>query len=198
MFSFFNIEYEAHPMPIQLEALKLADRVDLLNKRLTRVMILVLAVSIPVGFWIFLDKFYRLGADSGQMNWWVFFHGWRTSGLLERWLAYPTEANYRGVTFIGVGFAFSLLLMFMRSRFLWFPFHPLGYAVAMNWSMSNLWLPALISWSTKAIVLKYGGLRLYRRVLPFFLGLILGDFVIGGLWDLLSMVIDTPTYQMWP
>jgi len=198
MFSFFNIEYEAHPMPIQLEALKLADRANFLNRRLTWIIALVFAVSVPVGFWIFLGKFYKLGADSGRMSWWVFFQGWRTSGLLERWLAYPTGVNYRGVTFTGIGVIFSLLLMFMRTRFLWFPFHPLGYAVAMNWSMSNLWLPALISWATKAIVLKYGGLKLYRRVLPFFLGLILGDFVVGGFWDILSMVIDTPTYQMWP
>ena len=80
MFSFFNIEYEAHPMPILLEALKLADRVNLLNKRLTRIIILVCAVSILVGFWIFLDRFYKLGAASGQMSGWVCFHGRRTFG----------------------------------------------------------------------------------------------------------------------
>jgi hypothetical protein len=198
LYSFFNIEYEGHPMPIQLEALKLADRSHLSSKRLTWIIVLVSAFSIPIGFFLFLDRFYKLGADSGRMNGWVLFHGWRTFGLLERWLSYPTNMNYRGITFIGVGFVFSLLLMFMRSRFLRFPFHPLGYAVAVNWEMGELWSCILFTWLVKTVILKYGGLRLYRRTIPFFLGLILGDFVIGGLWDILSIVINTPTYSIWP
>lgn len=106
--------------------------------------------------------------------------------------------NYRGITFVGGGVVFSLLLMFLRSRFLWFPFHPLGYAVTMNWSMGEIWSCILLTWLVKTVIFRYGGLKLYRRTIPFFLGLILGDFVIGGLWDILSIVINTPTYQIWP
>ena len=35
--------------------------------------------------------------------------------------------------------------------------------------------------------LNSGGIRAYRRYMPFFLGLILSDFVIGSTWNILSI-----------
>jgi len=198
MYTWFNVEYEAHPMPIQLESLKLADRVDLPHKRLTWTIMLASAVSIPIGFWIFSHIFYKFGADSGRMDSWVLAHGRTTFNYMENWLTYLTDVNYRGAAFIGIGFIFSLFLMFLRARFLWFPFHPLGYALATGWSMDNLWSCILVSWFAKVIILKYGGLKVHRRAVMFFLGLVLGDFLIGSFWNILSMLINSPTYEFWP
>ena len=50
----------------------------------------------------------------------------------------------------------------------WFPFHPVGYAVSSSWSLSLLWLPLLIAWIIKSVLLRYGGLRAYRQAMPFF------------------------------
>ena len=33
--------------------------------------------------------------------------------------------------------------------------------------------------------------------LPFFLGLILGDYTIGSLWSLLALYLQTPTYRIY-
>ena len=63
--------------------------------------------------------------------------------------------------------------------------------------MNLVWLPLLIAWLTKLYILRYGGLRLYRAVLPFFLGLILGDCTMGTLWSLIGLMLDTPTYNFW-
>jgi Domain of unknown function (DUF6784) len=41
-------------------------------------------------------------------------------------------------------------------------------------------------------------LRPLDRAAPFFLGLILGEFVVGSLISLLGVLIGTPTYVFWP
>jgi hypothetical protein len=67
----------------------------------------------------------------------------------------------------------------MRARFLWWPFHPAGYLVSGSFGLFRLWLPIFVSWLCKSLILRYGGLRGYRRALPFFLGLVFGEFTAG-------------------
>ena len=52
--------------------------------------------------------------------------------------------------------------------------------------MDGIWFTLFLAWLFKSLVLKYGGVGLYRQTLPFFLGLALGHIVIGGVW----LVID--------
>ena len=60
--------------------------------------------------------------------------------------------------------------MVMKIRFLWWPLHPGGYVLVSGTGMSGLWFPIFLSWLAKAIVLKLGGVKLYRQAVPFFLG----------------------------
>ena len=53
------------------------------------------------------------------------------------------------------------------------------------------------AWLLKLVVLRYGGLRLYRTAVPFFLGLTLGQCVVGSLWSLIGIALDIPTYSFW-
>ncbi len=86
----------------------------------------------------------------------------------------------------------------MRIRFLWFPFHPLAYALANSWGVSQLWMPLLIGSTAKFLMFRFGGLSSYRRAVPFFLGLILGEIAVGSLWTILGLVLGIPTYDFWP
>jgi hypothetical protein len=45
------------------------------------------------------------------------------------------------------------------------------------------------------VIVRYGGLKLYRKVVPFFLGLILGDFLSGGVFNLIGIFWDLPVYH---
>jgi hypothetical protein len=38
-------------------------------------------------------------------------------------------------------------------------------------------------------------MRLYRRALPFVLGVILGDVLTQSLWSLICSLLDVPVYQ---
>lgn len=63
--------------------------------------------------------------------------------------------------------------------------------------MNLVWFPLLIAWAVKSTILRYGGLPRYRMFLPFFLGLILGQSIVGSLWSLIGLALGIPTYSFW-
>jgi hypothetical protein len=63
--------------------------------------------------------------------------------------------------------------------------------------MNIIWLPLLVAWAVKLLILRYGGLKLYRDSLPFFLGLILGEFVVESLWTLIDIGLSIRSYGFW-
>ena len=85
---------------------------------------------------------------------------------------------------LAVGIAVTMGLVWARAQFAWFPLHPLGYALAPTWTMLVFWFPFLIAWIIKAGVLKFGGIDTYRRLAPFMLGMILGEFTSAVFWSL--------------
>ena len=88
--------------------------------------------------------------------------------------------------------------MAARARFLWWPFHPIGYILAGTFTLEWLWCSLFVGWLVKWLILRYGGLRLYRQALPFFIGLILGDYVAGALWALVGCLTGVQTYRVAP
>ncbi len=201
MFNGFNRAYRSHPMPVQLEGFKMAERVNAKYRPLFFAMLLAIAFGAISAFWADLDQSYRLGA-AGKIappNVQLIF-GTEPWDRMHGWLKTPTspqqQFNVKGA--IIIGFAITLILNSMRMRIGWFPFHPVGYAVSGSWSMSLLWLPLLIAWIIKSVLLRYGGLKAYRDALPFFLGVILGECVLGSLWMLIGILFNIPTYAFWP
>ena len=201
MFYGFNRAYRAHPMPIQLEGFKMAERTGGAYRALFFAMMLALVVGALCAFWADLDQSYRVGAAEkiAPPNVQLIF-GSEPWNRMRTWLYAPPSAQQRFNTrvAIGVGFLITLILNAIRVRSAWFPFHPVGYAVSSSWSLSLLWFPLFVAWAIKLFLLRYGGLALYRRALPFFLGVILGECVLGSLWMLVGIAFNIPTYAFWP
>ena len=85
---------------------------------------------------------------------------------------------------LAVGLISTSLMVWARAQFSWFPLHPLGYALAPTWTMLVFWFPFLVAWLLKSAVLKFGGIETYRKLAPFMLGLILGEFAAAVFWSL--------------
>ena len=197
LYMHFSRANRTHPMPEQLEALKISERQNI-NPRHTAVAILLATLIGAVTiFWLLLDNYYRHGAESGYymgptIQWGHFYN------RLEGWLTSPQEPDQPALAFMGGGLGVTVLLMFLRARFIWWSLHPLGYVMASSWGMWNLWCCLFVTWGLKAAILRYGGLNAYRHAIPFFLGLALGDYMAGSLWSILSILTDTPLYQFFP
>ena len=120
---------------------------------------------------------------------------WQPFERLQAWMTDPRGPDVAAITATGVGFVTTLLLMVMRMRMFWWPLHPAGYAISSDWSMNVLWLSIFTSWLLKWIVLRAGGWGLYRKATPFFLGVVLGEFIIGSIWNLLGVALQRPMYR---
>jgi hypothetical protein len=87
--------------------------------------------------------------------------------------------------------------MGLQSRLVWLPLHPLGYAISNGWSAHWTYSSLFVAWALKAIISRYWGHKGYLNSLPFFLGLILGEFVVGGLWTVVGTITGLPTFCFW-
>jgi hypothetical protein len=166
------------------------------DRKLQIAMMLGTMAGTLGGFWMILHVSYNLGIAEGCVGYTVGF-GREPFNRFYGWLYNPSYTFYHSLLFMGFGLLTTLLLMLMRMRFLWWPFHPVGYAISGSWSMNLIWFQMLISSAAKWVILRHGGIKLYRQSIPFFLGLILGEFVIGGSMPIFGVVFKIPVYTFW-
>ncbi len=192
-FWWFNRAYRSIAMPYQLEAFKIAERRSISMRGMAVALGVAGVVGIVSGVAVLYAMPYRLGAEMKMAGHFPYF-GWEAFNRLSAWMQTPRDTDVPAVVAIFVGLLMTIALQFGRMRFQWWPFHPLGLAVSGSFSMSTMWLPMFIAWVCKVTALRYGGLATYRRAAPFFLGLMLGDYVFGCAWPMVGWLLRANTY----
>jgi hypothetical protein len=186
----FNRGYRSHPMPHVLEGFWLGEQVKIPIVRLAFAMLIAATVASLTAFWSFIEMSYRKGA-SGNPPWGGFDN-------LQNWLFYASSPKALELSFMGVGAMIVFILQILRKRFLWITLHPAAYALTgSTWTLSWLWFSIFLSWLIKRLIIKHGGFRGYRSALPFFMGLLLGDYLIGGIWIVIRLLTGIQTYVFW-
>ena len=188
--------FRANPMPSELEALRIAERTNIGYRQVLTGVILTIVFGIFFTFWVYIHMMYDLGVNSKARGW-IRTMGWEFFNRLQNWLVHPREPNVGELVGIGGGFGFTVFLMVMKIRFLWWPFHPGGYVLTTGGGLGREWFAVFLSWLAKFIILRAGGVKLYRQAVPFFLGLILGDYTLGCIWSIVGIVFQMPTYGVW-
>ncbi len=181
-FWWFNRAYRAIPIAYQLDGMKMAQRSGTSQRRAAFAMAVASVAAVVSCFWIYLHFGYQRGASVGMCRQVPVFGEEAFGYQMGNWIAYPTSANIPAGLAIAWGMIFTFFLYTMKLQIPWWPFHPLGFAVSASYSIGPLWLPLMIAWAAKLVSLKVGGMRTYRVAQSFFLGLILGDFVMGYIW----------------
>jgi hypothetical protein len=95
------------------------------------------------------------------------------------------------------GALFVLVLFACRNLMPSFALHPAGFLIAGSWSLYMLWFSIFLGWIIKSLILRYGGIRIFRSLLPFFLGLILGDCINAIIWTIVGLTTGIG-YQLLP
>ncbi len=149
----------------------------------------ILAIVLSTGCAVFTMLFigYHYGAVNLSAHW---FFGTAAGGRIFDFISYHLEQNagprWDSLGFAGLGAGIQLLLMLAHQRLLWWPIHPLSFPIGAIWCTHQVMASMLLAWVAKVTTLHYGGVRLYNATKPLFLGLILGQYLTGGLW----LVID--------
>lgn len=177
-------------MAAVIHGLKLAETyVTRHRRRLFWAILLAAGVTITAAVTTVLVIGYRHGALN--LSFWFFGEAAATSpySFASYHIFNPRNMTKEFITVAGLGGATQFALLTAYKRWLWWPIHPIAFPVSAMWTTHHLMPSIFLAWLTKTVVLRYGGVRLYRRTRPFFLGLILGHYVTGGLW----IVIDSIT-----
>ena len=116
--------------------------------------------------------------------------------LLGGMAAVPYVGSWANGLHIVAGFAGVLGLLVSRAYF-GFGLHPIGFLGASVHATHALWFSMFLGWVFKSLVLRYGGMRGYNALLPFFLGLIVGDVMNAVVWIVLGYLTGTG-YRLLP
>ncbi len=197
LFWFINRAYRSHPMPHQLEGFKIMERTNMSMSRIVFALMFAALLGSLAGFWALIDRGYQLGMEVRAPSPSLSAFGIEPYRRLTGWLQSPTGTLIPETGFTLFGYLTTTVLMLFRMRFVWWPFHPAGFAISTSWGMNVTWGCLFMSWLIKLIILKYGGPLRYRKVAPFFLGLILGEFTIGSIWTIIGIIGGIPTYGFW-
>jgi hypothetical protein len=177
----FLQEQRNNPVPLQLEALKMAEGGRMERRRIALALAVVAPLAIICYFWASVHIGYRMGLGSGKTHvWHLWVARWGALGLDED-LRYPSDTNASGSAAMGFGLVFTLMLTYLKLRFQWWPLHPVAYPIAIASTIQSMTLVIFGTWLFKALLLRYGGLRAHRAVLPFFLGLLAGSATVSVL-----------------
>jgi hypothetical protein len=197
-FNWFSIEMRCCPMPTSIEGMKIAQTARIRQPVIMLLMIAAIVVGIAVGFWACLKVWYQFGAASAKVEPWRTFMGRAPFERVTYYMNNPTRPDLAGTIAILFGAGFAFVLSLLRTKFVWFPFHPVGYVLANTGTLYWLWCPFFVAWLCKVVITKYCGIKGYRATLPFFLGLVLGDYISASLWALAGSILGIQMYRCFP
>ena len=184
-----NDRQRAHSMPHQLEGFKIASQTGINSRMLFFIMAASSLLGAFISSWLILYSTYKFGtAQAGGFGYW-------SVEPAKNMIINPVPPNQADMIAMSLAFGFTMLLSSLR-RFLWWHIHPLAYPLSLvDWGTRRVWFPIMVSWALKKSILKYGGARLYRQAIPIFSGMLLGEFVVGGLLTIINITFNIPVYM---
>ena len=164
---------------------KISDYLQLSRRSMTFYIMLSALVALLVSTIFALYMGYTYGAYN--YGGWIFGEGSKLPYTETLRKIAATGTDWVRLGHAAIGAAIMALLTFMRYRFPWWPLHPIGMPVGIcSYPMTTIVFSIFLSWLAKWVIMRSGGIGLYRRAQPFFIGLILGYFTGIGI----SFVID--------
>ena len=183
----FGTDLRATIAPNFTQGLKIAEEAKTSKRWMLIALWLAILGSLPATYASSLQVFYRHGGVNCD-PWFCRASG--TSGWtpLAAWLVDPKPANLALLTTTAIGAVAVWGMTVLRQRHLWFSLHPIGFIMMQTYPMSRMWLSIFIGWTLKVVILRYGGPKGLRRIMPGFLGLAFGDIVMMVFWVIVASI----------
>ena len=184
-------------MPFLMNSLKMAHSAGLRTRPLAVLMMAsvcaAMALSLVVGLKLgyghgALDLRYEASQHIPTWNW----------GRLMGNFANKEGPNKAYISAVGMGVVLMSLLTYLHRNVSWWRLSPIGYLMGRSYGPGRTFAPTFIGWTANVLASRYGGLRLYRRLRPFFIGLIIGEFVAVVFWLAADGIIGVKGHDLFP
>jgi hypothetical protein len=176
------------PMQVQADMLEVGNRGGLGLRRMGWLVLAATIVGILSAKWALLDVSLREGIATARVQGpalWAF--GPEPWNKVVGWINSPTDLKAGPGAAVIYGALFCMLLYRARLAWVWWPFHPGGFVMSCTFGLARLWLPLFLTWCIKATLLRYGGSTTYRKALPLFLGMIVGQYTSAVIRTLIDI-----------
>lgn len=182
-------------MASQMEGFKLAGDSGTSRRQMTFVLLYAFVLGFVIAAWVHLTTYYDMGAAYAEGGGRAKLQNQGYLSVAQILTGQARRPHLGESTAALVGFLIAIGMVVARIRILGFPFHPLGYAMATAYG-HPLWGSALLVWALKSFILKVGGIRLFRKLIPGFIGLVIGHFFASGVvWGLVAVWNPSVTYN---
>lgn len=96
------------------------------------------------------------------------------SQIIVTWMNNKTLISSSEQIFFGLGVGVAGGLTALRYFFPGWPIHPIGFAIAGSNVVRVVTFSIFLAWLTKVIILRMGGVSLYKKTQPIFIGILVG------------------------
>ena len=175
-------------MPPFAHVVKVADLIRRNRRRIVPALFLVIFLGIVSDFLVTVNLGYQNGAFNFR-SWPVSSAGRFAYDLTASQMRSPFDTSWERLAVFCLGAGVMAFLTLLHYRFPRWPLHPIGFPIASTWTAQLAFPSIFIVWGIKAILLKVGGVSLYRKWQPFFLGILVGyavgvtlSFVVDAIW----------------
>jgi len=192
----FMFNQEVTWWPYLMNSFKIAHSINMKGKHLLLAVALAMVTAVTVGYYFGLRTIYHngavtLGTAMEEPPTWTY-------NKLQTYLEAPVEKSVLGICSTIGGAVLMWVLLVLNRNYLWWRLNPVGYLMGSTGTLAQIWSSTLIGWACSTISLHYGGLKLYRQLRPFFLGLILGEFMAAGVWLLIDYALGVRMHTIFP
>lgn len=170
-------------MPLSLEFYKMAGATGMKRRSITYALLIVFVFASVVGFITALPLVYDRGmttTDNFKIH--MGLSASAGDGLAE------APRNIQSLIAVFASAIFVMVLSYLRTTFVWWPFNPIGYFLSTNEWGIYMWSGFMIVWLVKGLILRFGGVQYFKRLQPVFLGMVLGSISMTVLSSIVGII----------
>ena len=175
--------------PAQVEMMELGRHFKVRPRDIGAGLTLGLVGGLLIGGFALLCWMYGFGVNNLKTVYpydqnYYFNHFRPADAGADRALAAGTPGAKLDVKGLAIGAGITSGFALMRMKFMWFPFHPLGYVLATSYFMKNVWFTLFLAWLARLVVFRIGGAQVIRRgLVPMCVGIFLACVTSIVLFD---------------
>jgi len=109
----------------------------------------------------------------------------------------PVEMHSRG-GHMAFGAGLTVVLWVLNLRYAAWPLHPVGYLLAFSNPIQQIWFSVFLGWLLKVIIIRIGGVQLFRTARTAAIGLVIGEAGAAAFWLIVSVLCNAMHFEYVP